>query len=66
MVANTWFKKDEGKLVTHESGGCRTVVDYFLIRKKDRKLMRNVNVIRGESCIPQHKMLLCVLDLCGH
>ena len=65
VVANTWFKKDEGKLVTYESGGCRTVVDYFLIRKKDRKLMRNVNVIRGESCIPQHKMLLCVLDLCG-
>ena len=33
-VANTWFMKEEGKLVTYESGGCRTVVDYCLTRKK--------------------------------
>ena len=39
VVANTWFKKDEGKLVTYELGGCRTVVDYFLVRKKDRKVV---------------------------
>ena len=65
VVANTWFKKDEGKLVTYESGGCRTVVDYFLIRKKDRKVVRNVNVIQGEAWVPQHKLLLCVLDLSG-
>src|SRR5664279_2367073 len=65
VVANTWFKKDEGKLVTYESGGCRTVVDYFLIRKKDRKMVRNVNVIQGEAWVPQHKLLLCVLDLSG-
>src|SRR5664279_1747437 len=62
------------KYVVHEErrkacyiriGRCRTVVDYFLIRKKDRKVVRNVNVIQGEACIPQHKLLLCVLDLNG-
>src|SRR5664279_4742913 len=65
VVANTWFKKDGGKLVTYESGGRRTVVDYFRIRKKHRKVVRNVNVIQGEACIMQHKLLLCVLDLSG-
>ena len=32
-VANTWFKKHDQKLVTYESGGCKTVVDYILVRK---------------------------------
>ena len=63
VLANTCFKKNEGKLVTYESGGCRTVVDYILIRKNERRMVRNVNVIQGESCITQHKLLLCVLDL---
>ena len=61
-VMNTWFKKDEGKLVTYESGGCRTTVDYILILKEDRKMVRNVGVVRGECCLPQHKLLLCILD----
>ena len=25
VVANTWFKKEDHRLVTYESGGCRTV-----------------------------------------
>ena len=28
-------------------------------------MVRNVNVIQGEACFPQHKLLLCVLDVCG-
>src|SRR5271163_4445121 len=62
VVVNTWFEKDEGKLVTYESGGSRTVMDYILTRRSERKLVRNVSVIRGESCITQHKLLVCVLD----
>jgi len=61
-VMNTWFKKDEGKLITYDSGGCRTTVDYILIGKEDRKMVRNVGVVRGECCLPQHKLLLCVVD----
>ena len=62
-VANTWFQKDVGKLVTYESGGCKTVVDYILIRKSERNLLRNVTVMRGESCLQQHKLLVCMLEL---
>ena len=64
VVANTWFKKNEGRLITYEiPGKCRTVIDYFLIRKSDKKLIRDVKVIRQEECISGHKLIICVLDL---
>ena len=44
VVANTWFKKGEKQLVTFEWDGCKTVVDYILVPKSDRKLVRNVSV----------------------
>ena len=49
-VSNIWIR-----------GGCRTVVDYMLIRQDDRKIVRNVGVICGECCLPQHNLLLCAL-----
>ena len=36
-VLNTWFKKKERRLFTYENGECRTVVDYILSRKSERK-----------------------------
>ena len=60
-VTNTWFTKDEGKLITFESGGDRTVVDYIMTRKQAKKMVKNVTVIQGESCLLQHKLLVCVL-----
>ena len=39
------------------------MIDYFLIRKSDRKLIRDVKVIRQEECISGHKLIICVLDL---
>ena len=66
VIANTWFKKVDQKLMTFESGDCRTVVDYILIRKADRKLVRNVTVMPGEPSLPQHKLLVCMLQLGEH
>ena len=52
------------RLITYEiPGKCRTVIDYILIRKSDRKLIRDVKVIRQEECISGHKLIICVLDL---
>ena len=31
-IANKWFTKHTGKLVTCESGGHKTVIDYILVR----------------------------------
>jgi hypothetical protein len=62
-VMNTWFKKEDGRLVTYVSGGRKTVVDYILVRKAERKMMQNVNVVQGEPCILQHKLLIGVMVL---
>ena len=60
VVANTWFK-NEGRLITYETDKCRTVIRYINIRKSERKLIRDV--IRQEQCIPNHKLIICVLDM---
>ena len=60
-VLNTWFKK-ERRMFTYENGECRTVVDYILSRKSERKMIRNVKVVKVE-CIKQHRLLICVFDL---
>jgi hypothetical protein len=62
VVANTWFKKKESQLVTYESGESKTVVDYTLVRKRDRKLVRNISVLQNEPCLLQHKLLVCTLE----
>ena len=40
VFANTWFKKDEGRLMTYEI--CRTVVVNILITKRERNLISDV------------------------
>ena len=61
-VVNTWFEKEVRKMITYETKACKTVIDFFLIRKSERKLVRDVKVVH-EECIKQHKLLICVLDL---
>ena len=64
-VVNTWFRKSNSRKVTYESGGSKTVVDYVLLRKEERKLVRDVMFIPSEACIPQHKLMICVVGFCG-
>ena len=61
-VLNTWFKKKERRLFTYENDECRTVVDYILSRKSERKMIRDVKVVKIE-CIKQHRLLISVFDL---
>ena len=63
VVSNTCYKKSDEKLVTYESGGSKTVVDYILVRRNERKQLRNVTVMRGEPCLLQHRLLVCMMDL---
>ena len=59
VVMNTCFEKEVAKKVTYESGECKTVVDYVLIRQRDKNVVQDVKVIRNEPCIPQHKLMVC-------
>ena len=60
VIANIGFKKEEGRLITYESDASRTVIDYILIRKTERKLIWDYQVIRQEKYITglQHKLLI--------
>jgi hypothetical protein len=62
-VANTWFVKDDSRMVTYESGGVKTVVDYVLVRRNELCAVKDVKVIPSEECFPQHKLLVCVMKL---
>ena len=52
------FHKRDVKVVTYESGGVSSVVDYVLTRKNN---MKDVKVIPGEECVLQHGLV--VMDM---
>ena len=51
-IVNTRFKKEVRKMITYETKACKTIIDFFLIRKSERKLVRDVKVVH-EECITQ-------------
>ena len=57
------FNKSETKKITYESGGYKTMVDYILVRESDRAKLKDVKVIPGVACIPQHRLLVSVAHL---
>ncbi|XP_057295456.1 uncharacterized protein LOC130623926 [Hydractinia symbiolongicarpus] len=63
VVCNTSFSKRQSRLITYESGACKTQIDYFLVRKSDKKVMKDVKVISGEERISQHRLLVCDIIL---
>lgn len=63
VVTNTFFKKEEARTVTFESGGNKSLIDYVLVRRKERSMVRDVKVFNGEACIKQHKLVVCIVEL---
>jgi len=39
------------------------LVDYILVRKSDRVVVREIKVVRSEGYISQHKLKVCMLRL---
>ena len=58
VVCNTFFKKEDSKQITYKSGDNRSMIDYRMIRKTDRCLVKDVKVISGEVCVPQHRLVI--------
>ena len=44
VVVNAFFMKPEQHLITHQSGGHCSQIDYVLLRKKDLKVSKNIKV----------------------
>ena len=51
VITNTFFQKEDVKKITYMSGGAKTTIDFLLVRKKDRQLVKDVKVIPSEECV---------------
>ena len=58
VVCNTFFKKEDSKLITYQSGNNRSMINYLMVRKTDCCLVKDVKVISSEECVPQHRMVI--------
>ena len=58
-IGNTWFKRNEKRLITYASGEGKSIIDFIIVRAEDRKLIRNVKVIPGLEIVRQHKLVVC-------
>ena len=65
VICNSYFKKEREKFVTYESGGNRSMLDYVLVRERDRKFEINWNSVGGWECVRQHQLVLCDMRLGG-
>ena len=63
VVSNTFFKKQDSRTITYESGGCKSAIDFDLGRKAERSAIRDIKVINGEACIMQHKLVIGIVRL---
>ena len=61
VVGNTFFKKDDQKLITYKSGNCATAIDYAVVQKEVMKKVKDTKVIPVEECFSQHRLL--IMDL---
>nr|XP_016462300.1 PREDICTED: craniofacial development protein 2-like [Nicotiana tabacum] len=58
VIANSSFSKRDEHLVTLQSSVAKTQIDYFLLRRGDRRLCKDCKVIPGETLAMQHRLLV--------
>ncbi|XP_071728353.1 uncharacterized protein [Rutidosis leptorrhynchoides] len=61
VVANSFFKKRDAQLATFHSGGRRTQINFFLLRKGELMTCRDCKVLPALTCSSQHRLL--IMDL---
>ncbi|XP_064109086.1 uncharacterized protein LOC135217276 [Macrobrachium nipponense] len=57
VCMNTWFQKLDKYLITYESGGVSSQIDYTLVRGANKNNVTNYKVILGEACVKQHRLV---------
>ena len=58
VVANIFFQKYIGRVITHSSGGNQTQFDYILVKRSNLKNIKDTKAISSEESIIQHKLLV--------
>ena len=59
LLATRSSGNQNSDLVTYQSGGHSSQIDYILLRRGNMKLTKTVKVINGEECMTQHRILAC-------
>ena len=58
-MANTWFKKTNERKTTFKSGNNESEIDVILVRKENKKILKDVKIIPWEL---QHRLLVADVD----
>ncbi|KAK6764279.1 hypothetical protein RB195_024554 [Necator americanus] len=61
IIANTQYRKRKSYLITYTSGGRETQIDFWMLRRRDRRLLQDLKVIPTDHVAAQHHLL--VMDL---
>ncbi|KAK6763221.1 hypothetical protein RB195_023798 [Necator americanus] len=61
IIANTQYRKRKSHLITYTSGGRETQIDFWMLRRRDRRLLQDSDVIPTDHVAAQHHLL--VMDL---
>ena len=56
-IANSYFCKDDEKLITYKSGNISTQLDLILWRSRRDVNLINCKAIPGEECLTQHRLV---------
>ena len=62
-LMNTYYKKRENHLVTYNSGGRRSQIDFIMLRKEYTKECKNCKVLPKEAITTQHRVLIAELEV---
>ena len=57
-VGNILFKNKASHLVTYKPGPSKIQVDYCLVRRNQRKFLKDIKFLRSKECITEHKVLV--------
>ena len=57
-VCNMFFKKKDKRLITYVSGTVRSQLDYIMVKRKDKKFVKDVKMVPKEKIVRQHQLLL--------
>ncbi|KAI5725012.1 hypothetical protein M8J77_010024 [Diaphorina citri] len=56
-ILNTYFQKDENKLITYKSGNRSSQIDFILCRRQHVKEIKDCKVLSLKTVAAQHKLL---------
>ncbi|KAK6762631.1 hypothetical protein RB195_023378 [Necator americanus] len=63
IIANTQYRKRKSHLITYTSGGRETQVDFWMLRRRDRRLLQDSKVIPTDHVAAQHQLLVTDLKI---